>query len=53
MLTFLLRRFLSSALVLLVVSFVIYLLLDAAMDYYYDLRTSTSPNIAALYESRT
>lgn len=53
MLTFLLRRFLSSALVLLVVSFVIYLLLDAAMDYFYDLRTSTSPNIAALYESRT
>lgn len=53
MLTFLLRRFLSSALVLLVVSFVIYLLLDAAMDYFYDLRSSTSPNIAALYESRT
>lgn len=52
MIRFLLRRLLSSALVLLVVSFVIYLLLDNAMDYFYDLRSSTSPNIGALYEAR-
>ncbi|WP_349829401.1 ABC transporter permease [Brevibacterium litoralis] len=52
MIRFLLRRLLSSALVLLVVSFAVYMLLDFAMDYFEDLRTSTSPNVEALYEAR-
>ena len=49
---FILRRLLSTALVLLVVTFVLYLLLNVALDFFWDLRSSTSPNIEALYESR-
>ena len=52
MIRFILRRLLSTALVLLVVTFVLYLLLNVALDFFWDLRSSTSPNIAALYESR-
>lgn len=52
MIKFLLRRTLSTALVLLVVTFVLYLLLDTALDYYADLRQSTAPNIGELYEAR-
>lgn len=52
MIRFILRRLLSTALVLLVVTFVLYLLLNVALDFFWDLRASTSPNIEALYESR-
>ena len=52
MIRFILRRLLSTALVLLVVTFVLYLLLNVALDFFWDLRSSTSPNIGALYESR-
>ncbi|MDN5586436.1 MAG: ABC transporter permease [Brevibacterium sp.] len=52
MIRFILRRLLSTALVLLVVTFVLYLLLNAAMDFFWDLRASTSPNIEDLFESR-
>src|SRR5699024_5641454 len=52
MIRFILRRLLSTALVLLVVTFVLYLLLNVALDFFWDLRSSTSPNIEALYESR-
>ncbi|MGO1398146.1 MAG: ABC transporter permease [Brevibacterium yomogidense] len=52
MIRFLLRRTLSTALVLLVVTFVLYLLLDYTLDYFFDLRQSTAPNIGQLYESR-
>lgn len=52
MIRFLLRRTLSTALVLVVVTFVLYLLLDYTLDYFFDLRQSTAPNIGQLYESR-
>ncbi|WP_211977808.1 ABC transporter permease [Brevibacterium sp. W7.2] len=52
MIKFILRRLLSTVLVLLVVTFVLYLLLNVALDFFWDLRSSTSPNIEALYESR-
>ena len=52
MIRFILRRLLSTALVLLVVTFVLYLLLNVALDFFWDLWSSTSPNIEALYESR-
>src|SRR5699024_8680677 len=52
MIRFLLRRTLSTAIVLLVVTFVLYLLLDHTLDYFFDLRQSTAPNIGELYESR-
>src|SRR5690625_6066039 len=52
MIRFILRRLLSTALVLLVVTFVLSLLLNVALDFFWDLRSSTSPNIEALYESR-
>ncbi|WP_309131685.1 ABC transporter permease [Brevibacterium sp.] len=52
MLKFILKRLLSTVLVLLVVTFVLYLLLNAALDFFWDLRSSTSPNIESLYESR-
>ena len=35
---FILRRLLSTALVLLVVTFVLYLLLNVALDFFWDLR---------------
>jgi peptide/nickel transport system permease protein len=52
MIRFILRRTLSTAVVLLVVTLVLFLLLDTALDYYADLRQSTAPNIGALYEAR-
>lgn len=52
MIKFILRRLLSTVIVLLVVTFVLYLLLNVALDFFWDLRSSTSPNIDALYESR-
>ncbi|RBP66277.1 peptide/nickel transport system permease protein [Brevibacterium sanguinis] len=52
MLKFILKRLLSTVLVLFVVTFVLYLLLNAALDFFWDLRSSTSPNIEDLYESR-
>ncbi|MCT1551215.1 ABC transporter permease [Brevibacterium casei] len=52
MIKFILRRLLSTVIVLLVVTFVLYLLLNVALDFFWDLRSSTSPNIEALYESR-
>lgn len=52
MIRFIVRRTLSTAVVLLVVTLVLFLLLDTALDYFADLRQSTSPNIADLYEAR-
>lgn len=52
MISFLLRRTLSTALVLLVVTFILYLLLDLTLDYYFDLRASTAPNIEELFANR-
>ncbi|QPS32538.1 ABC transporter permease [Brevibacterium casei] len=52
MIKFILRRLLSTVIVLLVVTFVLYLLLNVALDFFWDLRSSTSPNIEALYEAR-
>src|SRR5699024_8619179 len=52
MIRFILRRLLSTALVLLVVTFVLYLLLNVALDFFLDLQSSTFPNIEARYDSR-
>ena len=52
MIRFLFRRALSTALVLLVVTFVLYLLLDHTLDYFFDLRASTAPNIEELFANR-
>src|SRR5690625_4004575 len=52
MIRFILRRLLSTALVLLVVTFVLYRLLNVARDVVRDPRSSASRNIEALYESR-
>ena len=53
MLNFVIRRFLSSVAVLLVATFLIYVLANFAMDPLEDLRTSTAPNKAALIAQRT
>jgi peptide/nickel transport system permease protein len=52
MIRFLLRRTLSTLLVLLVVTFVLYLLLNRALDFFWDLRASTAPNVDELFASR-
>ncbi|WP_263118080.1 ABC transporter permease [Cellulomonas sp. RIT-PI-Y] len=52
-LIFLARRLLSSAVVLLAATFVVYLLLAYALDPLEDLRTSTQLNKEALIEART
>ncbi|WP_169164688.1 ABC transporter permease [Cellulomonas taurus] len=52
-LIFLARRLLSSAVVLLAATFVVYLLLAFALDPLEDLRTSTQLNKEALIEART
>ncbi|MFB9777253.1 ABC transporter permease [Brevibacterium otitidis] len=52
MFRYLARRFLSAALVMLVVTFLMYVLIDIAIDPLEDLRTSTSPNAAQLMENR-
>ena len=52
MLSFVIRRFLSSVAVLLVATFLIYVLASFAMDPLEDLRTSTAPNKGALMEQR-
>jgi len=52
MLNYVIRRFFSSAAVLLVASFLIYLLVDFAIDPLEDLRTSTAPNKQALIDGR-
>ncbi len=51
-LTFLGRRLLSSAVVLLGATFIVYMLLAYALDPLEDLRTSTAPNKEALIEAR-
>jgi peptide/nickel transport system permease protein len=51
-LTFLGRRLLSSAIVLLGATFIVYMLLSYALDPLEDLRTSTAPNKEALIEAR-
>jgi len=53
MLNFVLRRFLSSVAVLLVATFLIFVLADIAADPLEDLRTSTAPNKEALIAERT
>lgn len=52
MFTFILRRFVTSALVVLASTFLMYLLTDLAIDPLEDLRVSTAPNKAALIEGR-
>lgn len=52
MFTFILRRFVTSALVVLASTFVMYILTDIAIDPLSDLRTSTAPNKQALIEGR-
>ncbi|WP_024285294.1 ABC transporter permease [Cellulomonas sp. KRMCY2] len=52
MLNFVIRRFASSVAVLLVATFLIYVLADFAMDPLQDLRVSTAPNKAALIAQR-
>ncbi len=52
MLTFLGRRLLSSAIVLVGATFIVYMLLAIALDPLEDLRTSTAPNKEALIEAR-
>jgi peptide/nickel transport system permease protein len=51
-LTFLGRRLLSSAIVLVGATFIVYMLLALALDPLEDLRTSTAPNKEALIEAR-
>ena len=48
MLNFVLRRLLSSVAVLLVATFLVFVLADIAVDPLEDLRTSTAPNKEAL-----
>jgi len=52
MLNFVLRRFASSVVVLLVATFLVFVLADAAVDPLDDLRTSTAPNKQALIDER-
>ena len=52
MYNFVFRRALSSVAVLLVASFLIYLLVDVALDPLADLRQSTAPNKQALIDAR-
>lgn len=52
MITFFLRRFLTSALVVLISTFVMYILVAASIDPLSDLRTSRSPNKAQLIANR-
>lgn len=52
MLNYVIRRFFSSAAVLLVASFLIYMLVDFAIDPLEDLRTSTAPNKEAMIAAR-
>jgi peptide/nickel transport system permease protein len=52
MITFFIRRFLTSALVVLISTFVMYLLVAASIDPLQDLRTSRSPNKAQLIQNR-
>jgi peptide/nickel transport system permease protein len=52
MITFFIRRFLTSLLVVLVSTFVMYLLVAASIDPLSDLRTSRSPNKAQLIQNR-
>lgn len=52
MLTFLGRRLLSSAIVLLGATFIVYMLLAYSLDPLEDLRTSTAPNKEQLIEAR-
>jgi peptide/nickel transport system permease protein len=52
MITFFIRRFLTSALVVLISTFVMYLLVAASIDPLADLRTSRSPNKAQLIANR-
>jgi peptide/nickel transport system permease protein len=52
MVAFLGRRLLSSAVVLIGATFIVYLLLATALDPLEDLRTSSAPNKAQLIESR-
>lgn len=51
-LTFIGRRLLSSAVVLLGATFIVYMLLAYALDPLFDLRTSTAPNKEALIQAR-
>lgn len=51
-LTFLGRRLLSSAIVLIGATFIVYMLLALALDPLEDLRTSTAPNKESLIEAR-
>jgi peptide/nickel transport system permease protein len=52
MFIFILRRFVTSALVVLASTFVMYILTDIAIDPLDDLRTSTAPNKQQLIEGR-
>ncbi len=52
MFTFILRRFFTSALVVLASTFVMYVLTDIAIDPLDDLRTSTAPNKQQLIDAR-
>src|SRR5690554_1767445 len=52
MLNFVLRRLLSSVAVLLVATFLVFVLADIAVDPFEDLRTSTAPNKEALIAER-
>ena len=52
MLTFIGRRLLSSAIVLLGATFIVYMLLSYALDPLEDLRTSTAPNKQQLIDAR-
>ncbi len=52
MFTFILRRFVTSALVVLASTFVMYVLVDIAIDPLSDLRTSTAPNKQQLIDGR-
>lgn len=52
MITFFLRRFLTSALVVLVSSFIMYVLVDLSIDPIEDLRGSTAPNKAEQIAAR-
>ena len=52
MFTFILRRLVTSTLVVLASTFLMYILTDLAIDPLEDLRTSTAPNKEALIEGR-
>jgi peptide/nickel transport system permease protein len=52
MITFFIRRFLTSALVVLISTFVMYILVAASIDPLADLRVSKSPNKAQLIANR-